>query len=371
MLLAQLLAAGTYDKCSLEATVKRELNRQIDKANQKSDWRAALLSDEQLRYAALDAAVLVPLFASLSARIKKADLERTAALNGCLPAIVSLAAHGVAFDSKRWKPAAETAKTDCDHLWEELDRIAPPKQSLSAEAYWNWNSHAQVKEALALAGFNVPNTQAETLAGIDHPLAKLFCRYREAQYRSSHYGEKWLGFVAEDSRIYADWKQCGAKTGRMSCRRPSLQNLPRSPLYRRCFHAPPGRLLVKADYSQIELRITAKAANETRMIEAYHRGDDLHVMTAQRMTGRSEVTSQERQMAKPVNFGLIYGMGVTALVRKASTEYGVDITIEDAQGYRAAFFKSYPAIQAWHNDIEQEGHRDTHADGPSCAGEGG
>jgi DNA polymerase-1 len=159
--------------------------------------------------------------------------------------------------------------------------------------------------------------------------------------------------VASDGRVYAHWFQLGAKTGRMASGQPNMQNMPRDPAYRQCFCPGPGRVLVKADYSQIELRIAAKVANETRMIEAYRRGDDLHILTAQRMTGKTEVTKQERQLAKPVNFGLIYGLGAASLCRKAKTDYDLDLSEDDARRYRRAFFAAYPAIQSWHNQIKR------------------
>lgn len=104
----------------------------------------------------------------------------------------------------------------------------------------------------------------------------------------------------------------------MSCSAPNMQQLPRGD-YRRCVAAPPGRVLIKADYSQVELRIVAKVAGEQRMIDAYLTGEDLHALTARRMTGRQEVTKQERQLTKPVNFGLIYGLGAKGLRMKAKS----------------------------------------------------
>src|SRR5262249_3023129 len=215
----------------------------------------------------------------------------------------------------------------------------------------NWNSNDTVKQALAHVGIMVDKTDDDTLAGIDHPLAVLMRQYRDASKRASTYGRDWLKHVADDGKVYADWKQCGAKTGRMACGDPNLQNVPNDPAYRRCFRAPPGRVLIRADYSQIELRIGAKVANEKRMIDAYKRGDDLHAMTARSMTGKDEITAHDRKLAKPVNFGLLYGLQAKSLSRKAKVEYGVDLSIEDAERYRGAFFASYPAIQRWHNQI--------------------
>src|SRR5262249_30112479 len=154
--------------------------------------------------------------------------------------------------------------------------------------------------------------------------------------------------VHADGRIYSDWRQLGAKTGRMASGDPNLQNVPRDPAHRKCFRAPPGRVLVKADYSQIELRVAARIAGEERMIEAYRRGQDLHPLPAKQWTGRQETTNQERQLAKPVNFGLIYGLSAGSLRRKAATEYGLTMPAEQAEEYRRAFFRAWPGITRWH-----------------------
>jgi DNA polymerase-1 len=117
--------------------------------------------------------------------------------------------------------------------------------------------------------------------------------------------------------------------------------------------------LVKADYSQIELRVAARIAGEEGMIEAYRQGQDLHTLTAQQLTGRQEVTKQERQLAKPVNFGIIYGLSAPSLRRKAATEYGVLMTPRQAQEYRSAFFRAWPGIGRWHARLKRDRSAET------------
>jgi DNA polymerase I len=145
----------------------------------------------------------------------------------------------------------------------------------------------------------------------------------------------------------------------MSCGDPNMQQLPRGKEYRRCVIAPAGRVLVKADYSQIELRIAAKVANEPRMIEAYRNGEDLHVLTAARLLGKpvDQVTKADRQIAKSANFGLLYGMGAPGYRIYARSNYGLDMTEEEAVGYRQAFFETYPGLVAWHRRTGQTGKR--------------
>src|SRR5262249_46297468 len=147
--------------------------------------------------------------------------------------------------------------------------------------------------------------------------------------------------------------QLGSQAGRMSCSDPNMQQLPRDKAYRRCVAAPPARALVKADYSQIELRIAARITGDRRMLGAYAKGEDLHTLTARRMTGKQEVSKEERQVAKPVNFGLIYGMGAKALCGKAKSDYGIDLSLEQAEAYRRAFFRTYAGVRRWHRSFAE------------------
>src|SRR5262249_20254606 len=127
-----------------------------------------------------------------------------------------------------------------------------------------------------------------------------------------------------------------------------LQQVPKDPRYRRCFKAPPGRVLIKTDYSQLQLRIACKVAQERRMLAAYRSGEDLHTLTAQSITGKNDATKQDRQTAKAVNFGLLFGLGTKGLQSYAAAEYGLELTQAEAEQYRRRFFETYPALAKWH-----------------------
>jgi DNA polymerase-1 len=141
-----------------------------------------------------------------------------------------------------------------------------------------------------------------------------------------------------------------AATGRMACDHPNLQNIPRSGPLRSYIRASEGRVFVTADYSQIELRIAAKISGDTEMLNAYAQGRDLHTLTAQSLTGREDVSKDERKLAKAVNFGLLYGMGTQGLQSYAQRNYGVEMSFEEAALYRRRFFETYPGLKRWHDD---------------------
>src|SRR5262249_15276713 len=191
-------------------------------------------------------------------------------------------------------------------------------------------------------------------AGAAHLVAPRVRRRRATGKRVPTYGRDGLEPVARDGRVYAEWRQLGCITGRMSSSSPNLQNLPGDQRYRRCFRAPAGRVLVKADYSQIELRIAARISGDKALLDAYAQGLDVHTLTARSMTGKQDVTATERKLAKPVNFGLIYGLSAKTLRKKALAEYGVSMTEEDAERYKAAFFRTYAGVARWHEQIRRE-----------------
>jgi DNA polymerase-1 len=175
--------------------------------------------------------------------------------------------------------------------------------------------------------------------------------YRKAAKLTSTYGVGWLesGYY-QDGRIYASWRQLRAATGRMACDHPNLQNIPRSGPLRSYIRAPEGRVFVIADYSQIELRIAAKISGDQEMLSAYTEGRDLHTLTAQSLTGRKDISKDDRKLAKAVNFGLLYGMGTKGLQSYAFKSYGVEMSLEEASLYRKRFFQTYSGLKRWHDN---------------------
>jgi DNA polymerase-1 len=107
-------------------------------------------------------------------------------------------------------------------------------------------------------------------------------------------------------------------------------------------------VLVREDYSQIELRIAAKVSGDRALLDAYQRGEDLHARTARVVLGKEEVSKQDRQLSKSLNFGLLYGMGVSGFRAYARGSYGVELSEDEAAHYRSAFFRGYPGLAAWH-----------------------
>lgn len=172
----------------------------------------------------------------------------------------------------------------------------------------------------------------------------------------------------------------GTVTGRTAFRDPAVQTIPKhtkwAKILRRGFVAPPGYVFVSLDYSQGELRITACVANESRMIEAYRKGIDLHMLTGGELAGFDEQQMLEmkdkdpkmyaalRQTGKSANFGLIYGIGPEGYAYYAWSSYGVKLTIEEAAGYKERFFEGYPGLVGWHTLYKNLAHRFGYVESP-------
>jgi DNA polymerase-1 len=197
-----------------------------------------------------------------------------------------------------------------------------------------------------------PSTREAVLVQLskEHVAAKALLKYRKWAKYANTYLLPWRDQRDHHSRLHPTYKLFGTVTGRLSCADPNLQQVPRDTFIRGILGAPPGWLFVEADYSQIELRIAAMLAREKRMLRAFAVGEDLHMVTACMMTGKTpeDVTPEERKKAKAVNFGFLYGMGARKFQIYALENYDLEVSYEEAQRVRSRFFESYPNLRPWH-----------------------
>src|ERR1017187_3929853 len=196
-----------------------------------------------------------------------------------------------------------------------------------------------------------PKTGAKVLALYpDLPFVKSLMRWKILNKKLTSFGTQYATHInPATGRIHASFIIGGTDTGRLACRNPNIQNPPKDSDFRALFAAPGGRVMVGADYSQVELRVVALVAQEKTMLAAYCQGIDLHRKTAAALTGvpLEAVTKAQRQLAKAVNFGLLFGQGAAGLAKYAKTQYGVDMSLKQAERYRQAFFDTYPGLRRW------------------------
>ncbi len=357
MLADQLVRASRVPR-GLGDLAEELLGIHLDKSLQKSAWEGDLV-EAQLAYAARDAAVLLPLRERLETAAGDACLARCLNLeNRAVPALAWLEHSGAPFDTEAWRGLADGAlgeKLQAEDALNQMIGEALEESTLFGPSV-NWNAPQQVLRVLQGLGIEASDTREETLLELKevHPLLARLLAYREVGKRVGTYGLGVLGDVHPlTGRIHADWRQIGAESGRMSCTRPNLQNIPRTPAYRACFKPLEGRVLVKADYSQVELRIAAEIAGDERMRQAYRDHEDLHTVTARLVLGKNEVTKADRQAAKALNFGLLYGMGAPSLAAYAAQHYGVQLSAGEAERFRDRFFATYPGLRTWHRSQPQ------------------
>jgi DNA polymerase-1 len=202
-----------------------------------------------------------------------------------------------------------------------------------------------------------PSTAEDVLEELaaDHELPRLILEYRGLAKLKSTYTDKLPEQVNEQTgRVHTSYHQAVAATGRLSSTDPNLQNIPiRTPEGRRirqAFIAPPGHVLMAADYSQIELRIMAHLSGDEDLLKAFAEDRDIHQATAAEVFGLplEQVSAEERRSAKAINFGLIYGMSAFGLARQLGIERGA------AQRYVDLYFQRYPGVKRFMDTTREQ-----------------
>jgi len=345
---ARLLSNGKRElRNGLYACWERFLGLPPGNDHGKSDWGGMFLTEDQLEYAALDVFHLHELQEKQQLLINKEKLGDVLHLeNRLIPVVVEMENRGFGINKERLLGVME------DYSTELKDTLAYFKKAFGEEI--NPNSPKQLKEAFKEKDLKLSDTGEQTLKEEDHPLTMCVLNYRSAK-KQMEQAETLLKAIEEDGRIHARFEPTGTDTGRFSSKKPNLQNIGRGKL-RGCFTPADGSSLVVADYSQVELRVAAAIANEERMIEAYKNGEDLHRQTASIVLGKplEDVSKEDRQLAKAVNFGLLYGQLAKGLVVYAETSYGVKLNIEQARQIRQKFFDEYKHLREWHSQAHKD-----------------
>lgn len=183
-------------------------------------------------------------------------------------------------------------------------------------------------------------------------LAKAVRRHRDAQ-KARQFFASWQELGA-GGHVRPTFSLTRTATGRVACSAPNLQQVPRQGGLRTAFAAPPGYSMAEADFSQIELRVAAAVYGIPELRAAYAAGEDVHLATARRMTGRHDVTKEERSRAKVTGFSLLYGASARGLRRYAFTQFGLDMTEVEARDAWDAYHAAYPGLRRGHARIIRE-----------------
>lgn len=303
------------------------------------------------RYAAEDAELTFKLYETFAPRLTKENLDRAFSELEIplIPVLVDMEIAGVALDKK---VLAVLQKKVTKRLIDLTKKIWD-----SAGGEFNINSPLQLREILFVrlklptvgiartqSGFSTAAAELDKLHG-QHDIIAYLEEYRELAKLQNTYIDTLPTMVDKKTgRIHASFNQTIAATGRLSAVDPNLQNIPvRTELgqeIRRAFVAEPGNVLVKADYSQIELRLSAHLSQDAKMLDVFRTGQDIHTATAAWVYGLplEKVSASQRREAKTLNFGVLYGMGPQAFARTAG------ISVEEARSFIGRYHDQFPGI---------------------------
>lgn len=232
------------------------------------------------------------------------------------------------------------------------EKFIPDFHLEKIKSEFNINSHQQIKKALNLVGIPLKSTQADAIeeSGISDPLLDILSEQREIQKSISSFGDNFLKLINPvTGRIHTNFNQTVPQSGRYSSSNPNLQNIKATKEYRNAFKARKGYKIVAADYSQEEYRLAGSVSGEPAIIKAYKDGRDMHTYTAALVHGISveEVTKQQRNGAKTINFSILYGTSAYGMAKKQK------IDKEQAKEIISKFFNGYPVLNVFMQKVQK------------------
>jgi len=353
MLAAQILCFGNKGGLDfkLSTTAWNWLELELPKDEQLSDWSQPILFDSQLMYAGSDAVVPQLIREEMLPVIEHEKLIQACQNDfATIEPVARLEYDGFYLNRARWIEEYHKTIEDRDKLKARICELLPSGQLRLFDDIdtFNISSTKQLAERLALQGVSLPLTEkgnpsrdAFLLEQIidDHESIPLLIKYAKEEKLLSAYGLGWLDDINKTTkRVHATFNINGAlATSRFSSFDPNLQQIPRGDSRRSCFEAEKGNILIDADYSQIELRILAQFSRDPVFIAGFTSGEDFHTWTASQVFDRdiADVTKDQREFAKRLNFGLVYGIGANKLAMMLGIE------AEEADDLMKAYFDKF------------------------------
>lgn len=346
--------ATDFMDASLEGLCKSLFDIELPKPAQKSDWSEPELTFEQIEYAAHDAIAVYFCADKLVSGLDKFGLHRIYQLEKDVQhPIAQMQLNGFRLDPEghrelipQWTEELLGAKKLVQEIT-GIKRLTGPKlgewfeSSLDTSALAMWPRTETGKLSMS----------ADTLDAFSwHNAVKPFALYQKKATLCSTFGQNLIEQINPATNcLHPHFKQSGARTGRLSCSKPNLQNLPRDKAIRSNFIADEGHTLLCLDYSQIELRIAAEVSGDKKMQKAYREGIDLHALTASGVLGIpiNSVTESQRQLGKALGLGLLFGLGAAKYCHYSKKNLGVDIRIEESRALIEGYRETYSGLRAW------------------------
>ena len=348
MLAMQLLNNGLSHKgLSLQSICKDLLGWNFGDSPEASG-RDDEPSAKEMDYATRACAILERIQARQLALLKMNGLEKVAQIEfRALPALLEIEYNGIGFNADKGLRFLEDLIKEKNQMERELQQNA---ESMKMRRF-NPRNPVQVKMVLQGFGYDIESTSAAVLERIlferpDEPFIKSLLKYRELRQQIG-FLKSWMD-SARDDRIYPKLAQLGGRSGRITCSRPNIQQIPRDPSLKSLFEASPGMSLVEADFSAIEMRIIATLSGDHAMQKIFKKGLDPHKQTAQAIFQKTKISDHERQIAKTLNYGTIYGGGVNMILSNLP-----NLTEGEAREFLHRFYAAYPGLKSWQQMVSE------------------
>ena len=353
------LGKGERYGASLRSVVAKLLGFEISKDLQTSNWTDRGLDKEQLVYAAADSWLTYEVGKILGDRAVDLGLSTVYKLNRkAIHPVVRMMLTGCRINEEMHEKNLRKWVRQKDELHLKLLRVFGPRMNMRSPVQMsNW-----LERNLPIATQHMwarseksgyLKTDAKTLSKFLHlPFVSGLLEYKTLDKVINTYGYKLLDKINPvTGKLHTRFTLLFTATGRMSSRDPNVQNMPvrKTPELRKIFQADEGCTLLAPDYNQIEMRVIATLSGDKAMLKAFHDGIDLHVATAAEVLGVriDRVTDDQRRLAKSLNFGLIFGLGVPGLIEYAAWNYRVKLTKNQAYKLYAAYFKLFVGMANW------------------------
>lgn len=347
---------GLSKNAGLKDIAKELLNIDVSKELQTSDWSVPALSQEQIEYAALDAVLVSRIFNKQREKLKEKGLIRSYEIfRDVQQAVAKMELWGIGFDVDKHRAMIAEWHIEAETLRQTILETLGKELNLNSTKQLNeWLNEALEQKdidewARTSGGKLSTSTPTFKLNEHIHAIFPRIVEYRHVAKRISSFGESLYKFIdIENKRLYGSFSLGLTATGRMSSFNPNMQNMPRTG-FRDVFCAQDGYNLIGLDYSQQELRVSALVTQDKEMLRIYSDGEDAHTATAAMILNipKEQVKKEQRQLAKALNFGLLYGQGAKGLAVYAKRNYGVEMSVEEAEKHRAKFFKIYKGLREW------------------------
>lgn len=313
----RLMWSGWYDSFGLDDLARRYLNLRLPKEIRKTFYKATELTDEQVQYAAMDAAVTW----HVAMNQQPTEEEFSVWENIDFPALMAIQDFkGIRLDVKAWKALSEEARARMEEL--------------RGQAGFNLGSIPQTQAALKKRKISLESTEEKYLLPYkDDPFVAMLLEFRDCQKRAGTYGENILEML-ENGYLYPNFEPTEAVTGRTTSDGPNLQNMPHDPRYRRCFIASFKHRLVGGDYSLEEAFLAVMLHQDPAVWNMFTDQEDIHQAVG-------DAIGQERYVGKRIHFGLLYGL----------TPYGLSEQlgrpVDECHKLVRDFFDKFPGIERW------------------------